>query len=104
MKNILLALVINIFMTNPLWASVSLEQSFPKNGAMFMQSPDKVQLKFAKMVNLKSIRLFDAAGNVTKAPPPRGFDIPPFRIDGNKLVLGEVGPEYQTMKDNGVTL
>ena len=65
MKNILLALVINIFMTSPLWASVSLEQSFPRNGAMFMQSPDKVQLKFAKMVNLKSIRLFDAAGNVS---------------------------------------
>ncbi len=48
--------------------------------------------------------MFDASGLVTKVPPPRGFDIPPFRIDGNKLVLGEVGPEWQTMKDNGVTL
>jgi len=48
--------------------------------------------------------MFNAAGDVIKAPPPRGFDIPPFRIDGNKMVLGEVGPEYQTMKDNGVTL
>jgi len=47
---------------------------------------------------------FDASGLVTKVPPPRGFDIPPFKIDGNKLVLGEVGPEYQAMKDNGVTL
>ena len=48
--------------------------------------------------------MFDAAGNVTKAPPPRGFDIPPFKIEGNKMLLGEVGPEYQNMKDNGVTL
>ncbi len=48
--------------------------------------------------------MFDASGLVTQAPPPRGFDIPPFKIEGNKLVLGEVGPEWQAMKDNGVTL
>ncbi|QFR50253.1 ubiquinol-cytochrome c reductase iron-sulfur subunit [Sulfurimonas lithotrophica] len=48
--------------------------------------------------------MFSASGLVTKVPPPRGFDIPPFKIDGNKLLLGEVGPEYQAMKDNGVTL
>ncbi len=47
---------------------------------------------------------FDASGLVKKVPPPRGFDIPPFRIEGNTLVLGEVGPEFQTMKDTGVTL
>ncbi len=47
---------------------------------------------------------FDFAGMVTKVPPPRGLDIPPFRIDGNKLVLGEIGPEYEKMKENGVTL
>jgi len=47
---------------------------------------------------------FDASGLVTKVPPPRGFDIPPFKIDGNKLILGEVGPEYQKMKETGVTL
>jgi len=47
---------------------------------------------------------FDASGLVTMVPPPRGFDIPPFKIDGNKLVLGEAGPEWQAMKDNGVTL
>jgi len=47
---------------------------------------------------------FDASGLVTQVPPPRGFDIPPFKIDGNKLILGEVGPEWQAMKDNGVTL
>ncbi|QSZ43118.1 ubiquinol-cytochrome c reductase iron-sulfur subunit [Sulfurimonas aquatica] len=47
---------------------------------------------------------FDFSGAVTKVPPPRGLDIPPFKIDGNKLVLGEVGPEYQAMKDTGITL
>ncbi len=48
--------------------------------------------------------MFDFAGDVTKAPPPRGFDIPPFKIEGNKMVLGEVGPEYEAMKNSGVTL
>ncbi|MEA1955055.1 MAG: ubiquinol-cytochrome c reductase iron-sulfur subunit [Campylobacterota bacterium] len=47
---------------------------------------------------------FDYAGEVTKVPPPRGLDIPPFKINGNKLVLGEQGPEYTAMKENGVTL
>jgi len=47
---------------------------------------------------------FDASGYVQKVPPPRGFDIPPFKVNGNKLLLGEVGPEWQAMKDNGVTL
>ncbi len=47
---------------------------------------------------------FDASGLVTMVPPPRGFDIPPFTIDGTNLVLGSAGPEWQSMKDNGVTL
>ena len=47
---------------------------------------------------------FTASGLVQLVPPPRGFDIPMFKIDGNKLLLGEVGPEWQSMKDNGVTL
>ena len=47
---------------------------------------------------------FTASGAVQLVPPPRGFDIPPFKIDGAKLVLGEVGPEWQAMKDNGITL
>ena len=47
---------------------------------------------------------FDFTGNVTKSPPPRGLDIPPFKIDGNKLVLGEEGPEYKKMKETGITL
>lgn len=47
---------------------------------------------------------FSASGLVTKVPPPRGLDIPPFRVDGNMLVLGEEGPEYKKMKETGVTL
>ena len=48
--------------------------------------------------------MYDFTGDVTKAPPPRGLDIPPFKIDGNKLVLGEEGPEYKKMKETGITL
>jgi len=48
--------------------------------------------------------MYDASGDVTKAPPPRGLDIPPFKIDGTKLVLGEEGSEYKAMKENGITL
>jgi ubiquinol-cytochrome c reductase iron-sulfur subunit len=47
---------------------------------------------------------YDFTGDVTKAPPPRGLDIPPFKIDGKLLVLGEEGPEYKKMKETGVTL
>jgi len=38
--------------------------------------------------------VFDASGVNTFGPPPRPMDIPPFKIDGTKLVLGEEGPEY----------
>jgi ubiquinol-cytochrome c reductase iron-sulfur subunit len=48
--------------------------------------------------------MYDFTGMVTKAPPPRGLDIPPFRVDGKKLVLGEEGPEYKKMKETGITL
>ncbi len=48
--------------------------------------------------------MYDFTGMVTKAPPPRGLDIPPFKVDGNKLVLGEEGPEYKKMKETGITL
>lgn len=47
---------------------------------------------------------FSASGAVMKVPPPRGLDIPPFKIVGNTLVLGERGPEYDKMKETGVTL
>ena len=48
--------------------------------------------------------MYDATALVTKAPPPRGLDIPPFKINGTKLVLGEEGPEYKKMKETGITL
>lgn len=48
--------------------------------------------------------MYDDTAMVIKSPPPRGLDIPPFKIDGNKVVLGEEGPEYKKMKETGVTL
>lgn len=45
---------------------------------------------------------FDASGIDTKAPPPSPLVIPPFKINGNTLVLGEEGPEYKKMKDAGI--
>jgi ubiquinol-cytochrome c reductase iron-sulfur subunit len=48
--------------------------------------------------------MYDSTAMVTKAPPPRGLDIPPFRIDGTKLVLGETGPEYEKMLKDGITM
>ncbi|SFV53118.1 Ubiquinol-cytochrome C reductase iron-sulfur subunit [hydrothermal vent metagenome] len=47
---------------------------------------------------------YDSTAMVTKAPPPRGLDIPPFKVDGNKLVLGEEGPEYKKLLADGVTM
>ena len=47
---------------------------------------------------------FDWSGAVTQVPPPRGFDIPPFKVEGGKMILGEAGPEYTTMKETGITL
>jgi len=48
--------------------------------------------------------MYDFSGDVTKAPPPRGLDIPPFKVDGTRLVLGEQGSEYKKMKETGITL
>jgi ubiquinol-cytochrome c reductase iron-sulfur subunit len=42
---------------------------------------------------------FDSAGEVLKSPPPSPLQIPPFKIDGKKIVLGEVGPEYKKLKE-----
>jgi len=41
---------------------------------------------------------FDTSGKVLKAPPPSPLVIPPFKVDGTKLVLGEEGPEYKELK------
>lgn len=43
---------------------------------------------------------FDACGNNIFGPPQRPMDIPPFKIDGNKLVLGEAGEEYKALIAN----
>ena len=45
---------------------------------------------------------FNDSGINTKAPPPSPLVIPPYKIDGNTLVLGEEGPEYLKMKEAGV--
>ena len=46
---------------------------------------------------------FDATGNVLKAPPPSPLVIPPFKIEGTKLVIGEEGAEYKKLKAAGLT-
>ena len=48
--------------------------------------------------------MYNSTADVTKAPPPRGLDIPPFKIDGKKVVLGEAGPEYKKLLADKVTL
>ena len=40
---------------------------------------------------------FNASGIHTFGPPPKPLVIPPFKIDGTKLVLGESGPEYKKL-------
>ncbi len=40
---------------------------------------------------------YNACGVNTFGPPPRPLDIPPFKIEGNTIVLGESGPEYEKM-------
>ncbi|HHD84384.1 MAG TPA: ubiquinol-cytochrome c reductase iron-sulfur subunit, partial [Campylobacteraceae bacterium] len=47
---------------------------------------------------------FDTAGRVLKSPPPIPLYIPPFKIEGTKVVLGEAGPEYKKMKAAGLTV
>ncbi|MCI6988903.1 MAG: Rieske 2Fe-2S domain-containing protein [Campylobacter sp.] len=44
--------------------------------------------------------IFNADGVNTFGPPPRPLDIPPFKVDGTNLVLGEVGPEYEKLMAN----
>ncbi|ARJ56294.1 Rieske 2Fe-2S domain-containing protein [Campylobacter cuniculorum] len=41
---------------------------------------------------------FNINGVNVFGPPPRPLEIPPFKIDGTKLVLGEEGPEYLKIK------
>lgn len=41
--------------------------------------------------------VFSADGVNLSGPPPRPFEIPPFNIDGTKLVIGEAGEVYKQM-------
>ena len=41
--------------------------------------------------------MFDFSGMVTKGPALIGYNIPPFKRDGNKLILGLDSPEYQKL-------
>ncbi|WP_456393858.1 ubiquinol-cytochrome c reductase iron-sulfur subunit [Nitratifractor sp.] len=45
---------------------------------------------------------FNAAGEVLKAPPPSPLVIPPFKVEGKKVVLGESSPEYEKLKKAGL--
>lgn len=47
---------------------------------------------------------YDINAVETFGPPPRPLDIPPFKISGNSVVLGEEGPEYKKMLADGLTL
>lgn len=46
---------------------------------------------------------FNTSGIATKAPPVKPLEIPPFKLDGTKLVLGEEGEEFKKMKTAGIT-
>jgi len=41
---------------------------------------------------------FDACGINTFGPPPIPMEIPPYRVDGTKLVLGEEGEAFKKFK------
>jgi ubiquinol-cytochrome c reductase iron-sulfur subunit len=45
---------------------------------------------------------FDASGHQIFGPPPSPLEIPPFKIDGTKIVLGEEGAEFKKMKSAGL--
>ncbi|NOX15851.1 MAG: Rieske 2Fe-2S domain-containing protein [Epsilonproteobacteria bacterium] len=46
---------------------------------------------------------YDSNGEVTKLPPPLPLYIPPFKIDGQKVIIGESSPEFQKLKAAGLT-
>ena len=47
---------------------------------------------------------FDASGHEIFGPPPSPLEVPPFKVDGTTIVLGEDGPEYKKMLDAGLTV
>jgi len=47
---------------------------------------------------------FDPSGHEIFGPPPSPLEIPPFKLEGKTIVLGEEGPEFIKMKDAGLTV
>ncbi len=47
---------------------------------------------------------FDASGHEIFGPPPSPLEVPPFKVDGTKIVLGEAGPDYEKMLAAGLTV
>ena len=45
---------------------------------------------------------FDTAGINTRLPAPLPMLIPPFKVEGNKIILGEAGEAYNKMKKSGL--
>lgn len=45
---------------------------------------------------------FDSSGHQTFGPPPSPLEIPPFKVNGTSLVLGEEGSEFLKMKAAGI--
>ena len=45
---------------------------------------------------------YDASAINTKSPAPLPMLIPPFKVDGNKLILGKAGDDYNKMKESGL--
>ena len=45
---------------------------------------------------------FDTSAINTKLPAPLPMLIPPFKVDGNKIILGEAGDAYNKMKESGL--
>jgi len=45
---------------------------------------------------------YDQSAINTKAPAPLPMLIPPFKVDGSKIILGEAGEAYNKMKEAGV--
>ena len=45
---------------------------------------------------------FDSSGHQTFGPPPSPLEVPPFKVDGTTIVLGEEGAEFKKMKEAGL--
>ncbi|SFV60889.1 Ubiquinol-cytochrome C reductase iron-sulfur subunit [hydrothermal vent metagenome] len=49
--------------------------------------------------------MFNASGiQKPNLPPPSPLEVPPFKIAGTKLILGEEGPEYKAMQTAGLAV